>query len=136
MTSAQLNLSYCVAVLLLDGDVFVDQFTETALADPQRLALAAKIEAIEDPAITARGSKARHAVHVAVHLRGGALLEETVEAPRGSERHFASADDVAAKFAKLAGRVLPRDRVERLMETVLRLETLPDAGALMQALAW
>ncbi len=135
MTSAQLNLSYCVAVLLLDGDVFVDQFTEAALADPQRLALAAKIEAIEDPAITARGSKFRHAVHVAVHLRGGTLLEETVEAPRGSERHFASADDVAAKFTKLAGRVLPRDRVERLMETVLRLEMLPDAGALMQALA-
>jgi 2-methylcitrate dehydratase PrpD len=135
MTSAQLNLSYCVAVLLLDGDVFVDQFTEAALADPQRLALAEKVETIEDPAITACGAKFRHTVHVAVHLRDGTMLEETVETPRGSERHFASAEDVAAKFTKLAGRILPRDRVERLMETVLRLDMLPDASALVQALA-
>jgi aconitate decarboxylase len=135
MTSAQLNLSYCVAVLLLDGDVFVDQFTEAALADPQRLALAARVEAIEDPAITARGSKFRHTVRVAVLLRDGTLLEETVETPRGSERHFASADDVAAKFVKLARTVLPRNRVDRLMETVLQLDELPDAGVLVHALA-
>jgi len=30
-TAAQLNLSYCVATLLLDGEVFVDQFTEAKL---------------------------------------------------------------------------------------------------------
>src|SRR6266849_1966582 len=88
MTSAQLNLSYCVAVLLLDGDVFVDQFSEAALADPRRLALAAKVEPREDPAITARGSKSRHTVHVTVLLTDGTTLEETVETPRGSERHF------------------------------------------------
>src|SRR5205809_4136178 len=31
LTSAQLNLPYCVATLLLEGDVFVDQFTEAAV---------------------------------------------------------------------------------------------------------
>ena len=40
MTSAQLNLSYCVATLLLEGDVFVDQFTDDMVADPARMALA------------------------------------------------------------------------------------------------
>jgi len=135
MTSAQLNLSYCVAVLLLEGDVFVDQFTEAALADPRRLALAAKVEAIEDQAITARGSKFRHVVRVVVHLRDGTVLEETVEAPRGSERHFASADDVAAKFAKLAGRVLPSVELDRLMAMVLDLDKLPDVGTLIHALS-
>src|SRR5882762_1920318 len=94
MTSAQLNLSYCAAVLLLEGDVFVDQFSEAALADPRRLALAAKVEAREDPAITARGSKSRHTVHVTVLLTDGTTLEETVETPRGSERHFPEPSDV------------------------------------------
>jgi aconitate decarboxylase len=135
MTSAQLNLSYCVAVLLLEGDVFVGQFTEAALADPQRLALAAKVEAIEDQAITARGSKFRHAVRVVVQLRDGTVLEETVEAPRGSERHFASADDVTAKFAKLAGHVLSPVELDRLMAAVLDLDKLPDVGTLIQALS-
>src|SRR5438477_313728 len=36
LTSAQLNLPYCVATLLLEGDVFVDQFTEAAVPDQAR----------------------------------------------------------------------------------------------------
>jgi len=135
MTSAQLNLSYCVAVLLLEGDVFVDQFSEAALADPRRLALAAKVEAREDPAITARGSKSRHTVHVTVRLNDGTTLEETVETPRGSERHFPERSAVTAKFAKLASRILPRPQVEHLAETVLKLDKLPDVRALLQILA-
>jgi aconitate decarboxylase len=135
MTSAQLNLSYCVAVLLLEGDVFVEQFSDALIADPRRLALAAKVEAREDPAITARGSKSRHTVRVVVHLHGAAVFEETVETPRGSERHFASAGDVTAKFAKLVGRVLPPAQIDRVMTTVLDLDKLSDAGLLVQALA-
>ena len=44
LTSAQLNLPYCVATWLLDGDCFVDQFTEDKVADPARMALAEKVE--------------------------------------------------------------------------------------------
>jgi 2-methylcitrate dehydratase PrpD len=40
LTSAQLNLPYCVATWLLDGDVFVDQFTEAMVADPERMRVA------------------------------------------------------------------------------------------------
>ena len=35
MTSAQLNLPFCVATLLLEGDVFVDQFRDDMVADPR-----------------------------------------------------------------------------------------------------
>ena len=33
LTSAQLNLPFCVATLLLEGDVFVDQFTDDVVDD-------------------------------------------------------------------------------------------------------
>src|SRR5579871_2417993 len=134
MTSAQLNMSYCLATLLLEGDVFVEQFSEDKLADPDRLALAAKVEVIEDPAITARGSKFRHMMHVAVHLTDGTVLEETVEAPRGSEKSFASADDVVAKFMKLtAPRMAPAD-AHKLAELVLNLDRLPSVDEVLRAL--
>ena len=42
LTSAQLNLPYCVATLLLEGDCFVDQFTEDKVADTERMRLAEK----------------------------------------------------------------------------------------------
>ena len=37
LTSAQLNLPFCVATLLLEGDVFVDQFTDDVVADQRRI---------------------------------------------------------------------------------------------------
>ena len=73
LTSAQLNLPYCVATLLIEGDCFVDQFTEAAVADPGRMALSKKVEVVEDPAITARGARFRHMVRVDVHLRDGSV---------------------------------------------------------------
>ncbi len=53
MTSAQLNLPYCIATLLLDGDAFVDQFTEDKVADPDRIRVASLVAVAEDPEITA-----------------------------------------------------------------------------------
>jgi aconitate decarboxylase len=38
-TSAQLNLSFCVAALLLEGDVFVEQFDGSCVTDERRIAL-------------------------------------------------------------------------------------------------
>ena len=131
MTSAQLNMPYCLATLMLEGDVFVEQFSEEKLADPERLALAAKVEVVEDPAITARGSKFRHMVHVAVHLTDGTVLEETVEAPRGSEKSFASANDVVAKFMKLTAPRMSQAKAHRIADMILRLDTLGEIGGLI-----
>jgi aconitate decarboxylase len=134
MTSAQLNLPYCVATLLLENDVFVDQFRDDMIADPQRMALAKKVEVVEDPAITALGSKFRHKVHVTVHLKGGTVLEEGLEAPRGSEKNFASPSDIEAKFKKLASRVFAPADCSRVLDMMQSLDTLPDIGVLVKAL--
>jgi aconitate decarboxylase len=134
ITSAQLNLPYCVATLLLEGDVFVDQFSEAVLASPDRMALADKVTVSEDPAITAKGSKFRHLVRVKLSLKDGTVLEQTVEAPRGSERRFASQNQVFEKFEKLAGHVLPGSQLASIRDSVLSLEKLSDAGILTRLL--
>ena len=56
LTAAQLNLPFCVATLLIEGDVFVDEFTPDCVADPARIALARKVKVVHDPAITALGA--------------------------------------------------------------------------------
>ncbi len=130
LTSAQLNLPYCVATWLLDGDCFVDQFTEAKVADPARMALAEKVEVREDPAITAKGAKFRHMVHAEAHLNDGTVLKRTVEAGRGSEKNFASDADVIAKFEKLAAKALSKAQVGKLRDAMLALEKLDDAAEL------
>ena len=102
LTSAQLNLPFCVATLLLEGDVFVDQFTDAVVNDHATHRAVAKGQGaarprdhgarLELPAHGARrgASQERHA------------LEQTVEAPRGSETSFAREADIVRKFKTLA----------------------------------
>jgi len=134
LTSAQLNLPYCVATLLLEGDVFVDQFTEEAVADRGRMELSRKVEVVEDPAITARGARYRHMVRVDVHLSDGSVHSETREAPRGSERSFAPAEDIVNKFRKLTRAAIPKDQQEALIAAMLNVETLGDMRELIRLL--
>ena len=42
LTAAQLNLAFCVATLIIEGDVFVDEFTPDCVDDPARIALSRK----------------------------------------------------------------------------------------------
>jgi len=135
LTAAQLNLPFCVATYLLEGDCGVEQFTDAAVADPKRMALAEKIEVRPDPAITAKGAPYRHAVRVEVQLSGGARLECAKQAPRGSERNFAAPADIIAKFEKLAAHGLPPARAAELRDAVLGLEKLRDAGRIADLMA-
>ena len=134
LVAAQLNLPFSVATLLLEGDAFVEQFTEEACTAPARIALAKRVEVVEDPAITALGRERRHRVHVEVELRDGRRLEEVGEVARGSDRNFAREADVVAKFEKLAAGTFPRDRIERIRDTVLHVEELEDVGTLSNLL--
>lgn len=135
LTSAQLNLPFCVATLLLEDDVFVDQFKPDCVHDQTRIDLSRKVECIEDPAITALGSRFRHKVRVAVHLSDGSVHEETLEAPRGSEQSFASEEEIVGKFMKLAVKALPEAQARALANAVLNMDELDDASALISLLA-
>jgi 2-methylcitrate dehydratase PrpD len=134
LTSAQLNLPFCVATWLLEGDCFVDQFSDGIVADPARMALAEKVQVRHDDAITAKGARFRHMVRVEVELKDGRRLQSVKEAARGSERNFASTADIVDKFEKLAVHALPKARVAELRDAVLGLETLPDAGRIAELL--
>lgn len=130
LTSAQLNMPYCIATWLLENDCFVDQFTDAMVADPQRIAHSKKVEVVHDPAITALGAKQRHKVHVELHLSDGTVMKRTVEAARGSEKHFASDAEIIEKFEKLAIKALPKARVAELRDAVMGIEKVPDAAVL------
>ena len=134
LTSAQLNLPYCVATLLLEGDVFVSQFTEKAVHDRARIELSRKVEVLHDPAITALGSKFRHKVRVDIHLRDGSVMSETREAPRGSEHSFAPAADIIEKFHKLARGVVPQSQRVALVNAVLGMEELAESKEIVRLL--
>jgi aconitate decarboxylase len=134
LTSAQLNLPFCVATLLLEGDVFVEQFKPEAVNNTDRVALSTKVEVVEDPEITALGSKFRHKVRVDVHLNDGSVHSETRETQRGSEDSFASSANIVGKFRKLSRNVLSSAQQQSLIDTMLGLERVDDVRKLTRLL--
>ncbi len=134
LTGAQLNLAFCVATLLIEGDVFVDEFTPDCIDDPARMALARKVKVVHDPAITALGAAFRHKVRAEVHLRDGSVENETREAPRGSEHFFATAEDIVGKFRKLTRTVMAERQQDALIDAVMRLDALANSRELTDLL--
>jgi 2-methylcitrate dehydratase PrpD len=134
LTSAQLNLPYCDATWLLDGDSFVDQLTEAKVVDGERIRVAEEVEVQHDDAITAKSAKYRHMVRVEVFLNDGTRMERSVESVRGSEHKLASESVIVEKFEKLAVKALPKSQVAQLRDAMLGLEKLKDATALARLL--
>jgi 2-methylcitrate dehydratase PrpD len=134
LTAAQLNLPFCVATLLIAGDVFVDEFTPQCVDDAARIKLSRKVAVVHDPAISALGAAHRHNVRVEMHFRDGSVERETREAPRGSEQMFAGTDDIVEKFRKLTRRGMRTEQQDALIDAVMRLDELADSRELTDLL--
>ncbi len=134
LTAAQLNLPFCVATLLIAGDVFVDEFGPDCIDDPARIKLSRKVKVVHDPAITALGAAHRHKVRVDIQFRDGSVESETRTAPRGSEQSFAGAGDIVEKFRKLTRGVMAAQQQDALITAVMELDELPDSRMLIERL--
>jgi 2-methylcitrate dehydratase PrpD len=134
MTTAQMNLPFCVAVLLHDRDFFVDQVTKKSIRNEAVLKTTKKIEVLEDREFEALGDEGRHGVNLSIELQDGRSYSEKVLHAKGSDKHPMTREEVLHKFRLLASRVLPRSRLEKLEDTLLNLEKLDDARKIAKLL--
>ncbi|MBK1787062.1 MmgE/PrpD family protein [Prauserella cavernicola] len=127
---------YTVAAALLGGGglgVFHEDFTDSAAADPARLALAAKVTCVPDAHCDEIFPHQFPAV-LRVRLRDGRELEERVDANRGGDGNPLSADELATKFRLNAARAVSEDRAQRITELTYGLAALPSVSALTDQL--
>ena len=134
MTTAQMNLQFCVAILLHDRDFFVDQITEKSIRNEAVVKTTKTIEVFEDSQFETLGDEGRHGVNLEIQLQDGRSFSEKVLHAKGSDKHPMTRDEVLLKFRLLASRVLSRSRVERLEDTLLNLEKLDDARKIAKLL--
>jgi aconitate decarboxylase len=132
--AAQMNGYFIGAVTLLDGDAFIDQFSEGRLADPRILELLPRIDIVHDPALDLGGAAKRHAVTVDARLQDGRSLSVYVEQRRGSADHPLSSAEVERKFRRLASISLASSDIDQVMDIVRRIDREPDLKRLMSLL--
>jgi 2-methylcitrate dehydratase PrpD len=118
-------LQHLVAVMVLDKTVsFQAAHDNTRMQDPQLLALRAKVQLVPDKDLQ-RLNPRRVAV-VEVTLNDGTVLNERVEAVRGTTENPMTSDEVAAKARELMAPVLGQDRCNSLIKTIFALENVKD----------
>ena len=131
ITSAQLNLYFVSAIMLLENDVFTAQFTEEKVRDPRVLDLIQRIEITHDPALDGKGYV--HGNPVEVELHDGTVLKAWGKA-RGDTDNPVHMSDIIEKFNKVTYRRLDAAKTANISALCERLDTLDDVSELIDLL--
>ena len=108
-----MNLYYVAAIMLLENDVFVDQFTEEKIRDPKVLALIERISITHDPGMDSMGYPEGNPVEI--ELKDGTVLSAWGKG-RGGAGNPVPREEVLAKFRKVTARHLKPAAQETIIE--------------------
>ena len=123
---AQVSLPYSTAVALIEGAALLPQYQDDKLGDPDILRLSDMIVVTPDPSLP-RGVSCL----MTLTTTGGAVLTSQVDHPRGSIENPMSAEDMAAKAHLLGDPVVGAGAMDRLINSVRKVETLSGVAELM-----
>jgi len=132
VTAAQMNLYYGLAMIVLDGTAFVDQYREERLNDPRLLDLVGRISARIDPEIEAMGAAFRHAARVKVRTRDDREFSAEMLNRRGSAENPLKPEDIDYKFRQVARLCLSVGHTERVVSLVRGIEKSASLTELIQ----
>jgi 2-methylcitrate dehydratase PrpD len=124
---AKFSLPYCLAALLIHGDVDVSSFTPEAIRDPEVLELAARVD--YETRVYAAAPDAFPG-GVRVRTVDGRSFEAELRHQRGGSENPMSETEVLGKFRANAGSALRSEAVEELEHTILELDGRDTLAAL------
>jgi 2-methylcitrate dehydratase PrpD len=113
--AAKFSLPYLVAVMLVQGRAGLGEFTDEAVRDATVLSVAERVSYELDPSI----NYPRHFVgHVRIRLKDGRVLEDRQDHPRGGPDFPMTGEELEAKFRGNAGLLLPKGRIDEVIQAV------------------
>jgi len=135
VVTAQFSIEYCVAAMLLEGAVFVEQFRDELLADERIMDLVARTTTSCDPTLEDKSDlRTKRAVRVRLTLEDGQVLEKEGMLARGHADRPAPESALRAKFDRLVSGVVDPGTADELSGMTQRLGSLTDARDLVSSL--
>jgi 2-methylcitrate dehydratase PrpD len=134
LTEAQMNLYYGLSTMAVEGKVFVDQFSNDRLSNPEIIEFSKRIFVEIDPTIDALGPACRDAVRVTVATSDGQNVTREKRWRPGSPEDPMTPDDLKSKFLRLADGRWPAEKSYRLIALIEELDALPSIAAIAECL--
>lgn len=127
--TADHSLPYMLAVVLLDGEISVNSFSEERIRDPRLPALMDRIHIRENDEFT-KSYPASIEGRIEVHTRQGERLTEAGSYPLGHPRNPMSDQQIEAKYHKLCEGVMPAAPARALLEALWCMDQFDDVRKL------
>jgi len=118
--AAKFSVPFAVATRLVNRHSGLAAFTWDAVRDPAVQALAARVEVLEDEAMSGRLPQERPA-KVCITTVEGRVLEAAVGVNRGDDASPYTPQELGDKFRELCGRVWPGAHADELLQATLGL---------------
>ena len=126
-------MPYLLARAIIDGRVFIDAFTDSAVRDPNVLKLAERIQMRLDNNLPSRDLGSRPC-RVTLRLKNGQTYSREVQHSKGGPEAPMTADELKGKFTDCARQTLSESATKQVLDDLHRLETLKDIRPLCQLL--
>ncbi|MFC2065889.1 MmgE/PrpD family protein [Chloroflexota bacterium] len=128
---ARFSLPYTIAIVLLEGNVGLEAYSQEKLKDFKLLELAQKVTYAIDPEAEMQGKQG----HIIIRTKDGKVYEWIEEALRGTPDNPASKEDVESKFRINTRKILTAAKAESIINTVNNLEKQNNLSKLMGLLS-
>jgi 2-methylcitrate dehydratase PrpD len=126
MLAAKFSVPHAVAAALVKGTTDISAFQDAVREDSRVRELAARVEVSGDATMSLRGGPDRPTARVSVELGDGRVLTREAAIVHGDAANPRARHELEAKFRALASDALDATRANEVIETVARLEDLPD----------
>jgi len=123
---AQMSAPYCIAVALLDGEAFPQQFTLSKLKDPTIKEIMQKISVEWDESMELEGSPRPVPAEIVVLTTDGKELRKRVDYQKGTYRNPLTDDEIKMKFSMCVEGKFSETVRNQLITYIDRLEYSPD----------
>lgn len=128
---SQMNLHYAAAIALIDGGVYVEQFSPQSLGRGEVWDFMDRVEVVHSDEIDALGRDRRFVTHLAIHRSDGQVDHLVGEPPQ--DRAFIN-DDVITKYRGLLDGIVDGARIEATQDLVLNGDASSDVRDLVDLL--
>ncbi len=131
--AARLSIPYCVSRAAADGYIAMDQFQEEKIKEPRIQAFMKRVtlESVSDFTAKYPGTLA---AQVEIKTKDGRRFQDESVYPKGHPENPMTDEEIKGKFRRLALNTLGRTQIDRIIETVFRLDKLKSVGDLVATL--
>jgi len=135
---AQFSMAFSLAIRVAKRSNDLKLYTDPLVwRDPEVLALAHRVHLHFDPRLAAHkrpGEAHGYGCHIKVTLTDGRVLEKQEEYQKGNPKKPLTPAESSDKFRRLASSAFSRNRIEKLLSAVRRVEEWADARELTSLL--